>query len=117
LAEVVGEYLHKGSQAYFEGKIQTRKWIDKDKIERYSTKIRAYELKMLGEPKARARHDETGEREEPQARRPAATPQDYRNASRGEGRERASADPRSFADMHDDVPFNLIGRGISGHAI
>lgn len=39
LAEVAGEYLRKGSQAYFEGKLQTRKWQDKQGQDRYSTEI------------------------------------------------------------------------------
>lgn len=48
LAEVVGEYLHKGSQVYVEGRLQTRKWQDKDGIERYTTEIIAAEMQMLG---------------------------------------------------------------------
>jgi len=48
LAEVVGEYLRKGSQIYIEGRLQTRKWKDKDGIERYSTEIIATEMQMLG---------------------------------------------------------------------
>ena len=47
LAEIAGEYLKKGSQAYFEGKIVTRKWVDKSNIERYSTEIIAREMQML----------------------------------------------------------------------
>lgn len=39
LAEVVGQYLKKGSQVYFEGKLQTRKWQDKDGQDRYTTEI------------------------------------------------------------------------------
>ena len=39
VAEVVGEYLHKGSQVYVEGRLQTRKWKDKDGVDRYSTEI------------------------------------------------------------------------------
>ena len=48
LAEVVGEYLRKGSQIYIEGRLQTRKWKDKDGIDRYSTEIIATEMQMLG---------------------------------------------------------------------
>jgi single-strand DNA-binding protein len=39
LAEVAGKYLKKGSQAYFEGRLQTRKWQDKDGQERYTTEV------------------------------------------------------------------------------
>src|SRR3981081_4090195 len=48
LAEVAGEYLHKGSQVYIEGSLRTRKWQDKQGNERYSTEIVGNELQMLG---------------------------------------------------------------------
>jgi single-strand DNA-binding protein len=48
LAEIAGEYLHKGSQVYIEGKLQTRKWQDKDGNDRYTTEILGNELQMLG---------------------------------------------------------------------
>lgn len=48
LAEVVGQYLKKGSQVYIEGRIKTRKWQDKDGQDRYTTEIEASEMKMLG---------------------------------------------------------------------
>src|SRR5436189_5323496 len=48
LAEVAGEYLKKGSQVYVEGSLRTRKWQNKDGQDRYSTEIRADEMKMLG---------------------------------------------------------------------
>lgn len=48
LAEIAGEYLSKGSSVYIEGKLQTRKWSDKDGNDRYTTEIVASEMKMLG---------------------------------------------------------------------
>lgn len=48
LAEIAGEYLKKGSQAYIEGRLQTRKWQDKEGKDRYTTEIVAAELQMLG---------------------------------------------------------------------
>jgi single-strand DNA-binding protein len=48
LAEIAGEYLKKGSQVYIEGKLQTRKWQDKDGQDRYTTEIVANEMQMLG---------------------------------------------------------------------
>ena len=48
LAEIMGEYLRKGSQVYIEGKLQTRKWQAKDGQDRYTTEIRANEMQMLG---------------------------------------------------------------------
>lgn len=48
LAEIAANYLKKGSQAYFEGKLQTRKWQDKDGQDRYSTEVVADQMQMLG---------------------------------------------------------------------
>ena len=48
LAEIVGEYLKKGSQIYVEGRLQTRKWQDKEGNDRYTTEIVANEMQMLG---------------------------------------------------------------------
>jgi len=48
LAEIMGEYLKKGSQVYIEGKIQTRKWQDQQGQDRYTTEIVANDLQMLG---------------------------------------------------------------------
>src|SRR6185437_12138337 len=48
LAEIAAEYLHKGSQVYIEGSLRTRKWQDKQGVERYTTEIVANEMQMLG---------------------------------------------------------------------
>ena len=48
LAEIAGQYLKKGSQIYVEGRLQTRKWQDKNGIDRYTTEIIANEMQMLG---------------------------------------------------------------------
>ena len=47
LAEIVGEYLNKGSKIYIEGSLRTRKWQDKSGIDRYTTEIIANEMHML----------------------------------------------------------------------
>lgn len=47
LAEVVGEYVRKGSKLYIEGNIRYRKWTDNDGVERWSTDIHANEMQML----------------------------------------------------------------------
>ena len=47
LAEIVGEYLKKGSMVYVEGRLETRKWTDKEGKERYTTEIIANEMQML----------------------------------------------------------------------
>ncbi len=48
LAEIVGQYLRKGSQVYVEGSLRTRKWTDQAGVEKYSTEIRADQMQMLG---------------------------------------------------------------------
>jgi len=57
LAEVCGEYLHKGKQVYIEGKLQTRSWEDRDGNTRYTTEINAYTMQMLG---SAGRSDDSG---------------------------------------------------------
>ena len=77
VAEVAGKYLKKGSSAYFEGRIQTRKWTDKEGDDRYTTEIVADRMQMLGEAKGEAKKD--------------VKP---RNDAAG-----------GFEDMEDDIPF------------
>ena len=48
LGEICGEYLHKGSSCYIEGRLQTRSWDDKDGNKRYTTEIVAQSMQMLG---------------------------------------------------------------------
>lgn len=48
LAEIAGQYLHKGSQVYIEGRLKTRKWQDNNGQDRYTTEIQGDNLQMLG---------------------------------------------------------------------
>lgn len=48
LAEIAGQYLHRGSQVYIEGRLKTRKWQDNNGQDRYSTEIQGDNLQMLG---------------------------------------------------------------------
>jgi len=48
LAEIAGEYLKKGRPVYIEGRLQTRKWQDKEGKDRYTTEIVADQMQMLG---------------------------------------------------------------------
>jgi single-strand DNA-binding protein len=68
LAEIMGQYLKKGSSVYVEGRLQTRKYTDKDGIERYATDIIAENMQMLG-----GRPDGAAA-PAPAAPRPASTP-------------------------------------------
>ena len=48
LSEIAGQYLHKGSQVYIEGRLKTRKWQDSNGQDRYTTEIQGDNLQMLG---------------------------------------------------------------------
>jgi single-strand DNA-binding protein len=90
VAEIAGEYLKKGSSVYFEGRIQTRKWTDKEGQDKYTTEVVADRMQMLGSRSggsAGPMPDEEGAA--PAAGKPAATGQ------QGGG----------FEDMEDDIPF------------
>lgn len=106
LAEIAGQYLKKGSQIYIEGRLQTRKWTDKDGVERYTTEIIADTMQMLG---GRA----TGG---------AASMDDGGSYGGGGGnnnygggaparqqqapaRQQAAPAGGGFSDMDDDIPF------------
>jgi single-strand DNA-binding protein len=105
LAEIVGQYLRKGSQVYVEGSLRTRKWTDKDGVEKYTTEIRADQMQMLGSRQGMGGPggDEGGgggyeaPRQSAPARAPAAAaPRQAPAASRAAS---------GFDDMDDDIPF------------
>jgi single-strand DNA-binding protein len=59
LAEIVDKYVKKGSQVYVEGRIETRKWTDKNGNDKYTTEIVADQMQMLsGKPKAEVDNDD-----------------------------------------------------------
>ena len=60
LAEIAGEYLKKGSQVYIEGRLQTRKWQDKQGNDRYTTEIAADHMQMLGQRDSGGASDRRG---------------------------------------------------------
>ena len=61
MAEVAGEMMKKGRQVYIEGRNKTRKWTDKNEVDRYSTEVIASEFTMLdAKPAANEKHDAPG---------------------------------------------------------
>ncbi len=105
-AEVVGEYLKKGSSVYIEGRIQYDSWDDKATGEKkYSTKIRGDRMQMLG---ARGSggdasfDDSSNSAEQSSAPRPPAAP---RAASGGGNAPAAAKKPAKMDDFDDDIPF------------
>ena len=90
LAEIVGEYVKKGRALYVEGRLKTRKWQDKDGVEKYTTEIIAEEMQLLG---SREGGGGGGYSREP---------------AQGGGRAPAQARPApktDFDNMDDDIPF------------
>ena len=76
LAEIAGQYLKKGSQVYLEGKIQSRKYTDKNGVERTAYEIVCHEMKMLGggqgesAPQANSQAPEPPQRQNPAPAQP-----------------------------------------------
>ena len=94
LAEVAGEYLKKGSMIYVEGKLQTRKWQDKEGKDRYTTEIIANEMQMLSSKSGGGSFEvvdkPSASSSAPASDRPAPAP----SAAKG-----------GFDNFDDDIPF------------
>ena len=96
LAEIVGQYLKKGSSVYIEGRIRTRKWQDKEGQERYTTEIEATEMQMLGGRQSAA--SSSGGEAEYGGSMPSSS-------SGGGSRPAPAKKAPSFDTMDDDIPF------------
>ena len=103
LAEIVGEYLRKGSPLYIEGSLRTRKWQDQSGQDRYTTEIVAREMQMLG---GRSGASDGGGYNAPSPQQAAPSQQ------QGGGHPNAPAQnapqqkpPGNFDDFEDDIPF------------
>lgn len=90
LAEIAGQYLKKGSSVYIEGRLQTRKYTDKDGVEKYATDIIAENMQMLNKVDGG----------DGQAAAPAQRPQQQTPAPRP-----APKPAPNFSDMDSDIPF------------
>lgn len=88
LAEIAGEYLTKGSMIYVEGKIQTRKWEDKQGNNRYITEIIVNEMQMLSSKSSSGEGADKSAASEPM---PSSNP--------------ASEKTGAFDSFDDDIPF------------
>jgi len=97
LAEIAGQYLKKGAQVYIEGKIQTRKWQDKNSgQDRYTTEIIVNEMQMLGDKKSGSSNFDQSE----------STPAPMRSAAPAQSAPaRPAAPASSFDNFDDDIPF------------
>ncbi|RZI44935.1 single-stranded DNA-binding protein [Herbaspirillum sp. HC18] len=101
LAEIAGQYLKKGSQVYVEGRLQTRKWTDKDGVERYTTEIIADTMQMLGSRQGMGGGGGAPMDDDYGGGAPAP-----RQSAGGGGASRGASRPApNFSDMDDDIPF------------
>lgn len=104
LAEIAGQYLKKGSQVYIEGSLRTRKYTDKDGVEKYATDIRADTMQMLGSRQGSGGSvgmDDGGYSSAPQQRPNSQPPQQQQQRQQAPAARPAS----NFSDMDDDIPF------------
>jgi single-strand DNA-binding protein len=90
LAEVVGEYLKKGSKVYVEGRLQTRKWQDNNGQDRYTTEIVADQMQMLDSRGGSAAFEENRPAQQQTQSAPAAAP---------------APAPAQDEGFDDDIPF------------
>ena len=98
LAEIAGEYLKKGSQVYVEGRLQTRKWQDKDGQDKYTTEIVANAMQMLGSRAGMG--GGAAQASEPGAERESAGARGGGGAAKPAGKTGGK-----FDDFEDDIPF------------
>ncbi|MGZ8294393.1 MAG: single-stranded DNA-binding protein [Telluria sp.] len=107
MAEIVGQYLKKGSSVYVEGRLQTRKYTDKDGVEKYATDIIAENMQMLGGRQGMG-GDAGGGMDDnydaPQQSR-QAPPQRPQQAPAAPAPRPAPRPAPNFSDMDDDIPF------------
>jgi single-strand DNA-binding protein len=109
LAEIAGQYLTKGAQVYIEGSLRTRKYTDKDGVEKYATEIKADRMQMLGSKQSGGHQNDDGGYQEPapqrqQTQQRAPATQQQRPATQHAARPAARPAP-DFSDMDDDIPF------------
>lgn len=111
LAEIVNEYVKKGSSVYIEGRIRTRKWTDQAGVEKYSTEIVAEQMQMLG---GRGGNDRSGNSDDQGGRSNSngGGNRGQGNGNRGNqerggqgGQPTRAATPAGFDEMDDDIPF------------
>lgn len=110
LAEIIGEYVKKGSKLYLEGKLQTRKWQDQQGQDRYTTEIIVSEMQMLdGKPQ------QQGGQQAPQGQQQQQRHPQQQQAPQNNGYQQARSQPvqqqqapqynEPPMDFDDDIPF------------
>ncbi|HSW09262.1 single-stranded DNA-binding protein [Aquabacterium sp.] len=112
LAEIAGEYLKKGRSVYIEGRLRTRKWTDKDGVEKFTTEVYAESMQLLGGRDGaggggggggedRGYEGDSGGDSSPPPRRSAPAAR----APAPAAQRPATKSSTGFDDMDDDIPF------------
>ena len=105
-AEICGEYLHKGSKVYIEGRLQTRSWDGQDGQTRYATEVVARELQMLDSRGGGGGGNYGGPDGPPpgpdDGYEPSRAPQGTRTPAKQAPAQQPPDDPEDF---EDDIPF------------
>ena len=101
LAEIIGEYLKKGSKIYLEGKLKTRKWKDQQNVDRYTTEIVFDQMQMMD---SKTSGQQSGGQQQPQPQRPAQ-PQNSNWGKPQGGPTQPPVYQEPPMDFDDDIPF------------
>jgi single-strand DNA-binding protein len=106
LAEIMGEYLHKGSKVYIEGSLRTNKWQDQNGQDRYTTEIVANDMQMLdsrggGTASMGGGYNQQQDNGFSNYQRPAQQAPEQQEAP---AQPAPAAEPQS-GDFEDDIPF------------
>ncbi|CAD5373216.1 Single-stranded DNA-binding protein [Rubrivivax sp. A210] len=105
MAEIAGEYLKKGRPVYVEGRLKTRKYTDKDGVEKYSTDIVATDMQLLGGREGgggMGGGDDMGDAPPQRTAAPRSAPP---ARSAPAPKPAATKSATGFDDMDDDIPF------------
>lgn len=111
LAEIVGEYVKKGSKLYIEGQLRTRKWQDQSGQDRYTTEIVAKEMQMLDSQPAQGQQQGGYQQQPQQQQRPQQQQQRPQGGQSGYQQQSQPARPpqqqpaQGFDNFDDDIPF------------
>lgn len=118
LAEIASQYLRKGSHAYIEGKLKTRKWQDQEGKDRYTTEIVADQLQMLdsrqdgasGDYQQNASRQKSYQPQQQASQQasqqaPQQAPQNQQQAPQQTPQNQQQPAPAGFDDFDDDIPF------------
>lgn len=115
LAEIVGEYLRKGSQVYIEGNLRTRKWQDQNGVDKYTTEIVAREMQMLGSraggssdfnqaPQQQSGYQQQGGQQQGGGQQQAPQ-QSAQQPQQQAPQQQNTPPPQNFDNFDDDIPF------------